>query len=124
MVKKFIFSLLMCVTSVTLPAVTPFVLTVKMHVVGPITPIKGGHPRMPTNVPSVYYDGNAITLPECYQESEFQIWQDGEQLYSVYIPVGISEITLPEGLSNENEIEIRFCTNEHTYIGYIEMPCE
>ena len=83
-------------------------------------PIKigtGGPQRSPMQVLPISFDGNTLYFPESYQKSVFQIRQDGEEIYSLYIPAGVTQIVLPSDL--EGEYEISFTKGDYYYYGYI-----
>lgn len=125
MLKKSLIVLSFIMTTMGLSAYPYLPVPVRVSLQVTNEPIKngtGGPQRSPMVVPSVVFDGNAISFPDYYQQSEFQIWQNGVLLYSVYIPEGTSEISLPDGLCGE--IEIRFCTEEHALIGQIELEAD
>lgn len=80
----------------------------------------GGNPKNPYQPLFIDLDGYVITMSAtpCYYTLNLYD-EDGDLVYTTFVPAGTTQIVLPSTLSGN--FEIRFETDTYYYYGYITL---
>lgn len=79
-----------------------------------------GENKAPVAKPLVWQDGYQLTLSNIFIDYIFCLFdEDGELVYSTYVPAGTTVVYLPTTLSGE--FEIRLVTSSFYFYGYITL---
>ena len=75
--------------------------------VGYIEPFGNPHPRTPEIIPTIYFDGSTLFFATPCDGCTLQIVDEAENIcYELVIPMGTTELELPENLFGEYELKI------------------
>lgn len=80
----------------------------------------GGNGKSPACLWYITQDGNVLTMSATPCDYTLNLYdEDGEVVYSVFVPAGTTMIVLPSTLSGS--FELRFETDTYYYYGYIDL---
>ena len=117
MMKKVLFciSMLFCLSVSTVFAGEKIPMT---HM--PAGSTHGGSTKSPVDLWCVDLTDNIITMSATPCDYTLNLYdEDGEIVYSVFVPAGTTQVILPTTLSGE--FELRFETDTYYYYGYITI---
>ena len=113
--KKLIFSLIVALVGASFLQAQPVDLTYEDH----STSAPGG-PRTPTLPWTIDVTDNVITMKSTPCDYTLCLYdEDGEVVYTVFVPAGTTQVILPTTLSGN--FELRFETSTYYYYGYISL---
>ena len=79
-----------------------------------------GHTKSPILPWSIDLTDHVITMSATPCDYTLNLYdEDGEVVYSVYVPAGTTQVVLPSTLSGS--FELRFETDTYYYYGYIDL---
>ena len=79
------------------------------------------HPRGPVLVPNVSLDSNTLLLNVGYDLTLVLLDEDGEAVYTVYVPAGTSAVMLPATLCGDYEIQLYPDGSSYYFYGWLEL---
>ncbi len=80
----------------------------------------GGNGKSPIQVWDVEQEGNILTMTATPCDYTLNLYdEDGDVVYTAFIPAGTSSVILPATLSGD--FEIRFETDTYYYYGFISL---
>ena len=82
---------------------------------------QGDPHRGPVLVPDVSLDGNTLLLNVGYDLTLVLLDEDGEAVYTVYVPAGTSAVMLPATLSGDYEIQLYPDGSSYYFFGWVEL---
>ena len=82
------------------------------------SPIGSGHSKVPVVPPSLWQEGHQILFEANHSDYTLDIVQDGEVVYSTFVPSSTTLVTLPVFLSGESEI-LLYSSSAYYFYGYI-----
>jgi hypothetical protein len=86
----------------------------------PIGSTQGGSTKNPSQLWYIDQDGNVLTMSATPCNYTLILYdEDGDVAYSVFVPVGTTQVVLPGTLSGS--FELRFETDTYYYYGYISL---
>ena len=79
-----------------------------------------GHTKAPVLPPSLWQEGHQILFEANHADYTLSIVQDGEVVYSTFVPSSTTLVTLPSWLSGDCEILLNGDTSYYFY-GFINL---
>jgi len=87
--------------------------------VKPTKPL-GGHPRSPIECPETGIDGYTLYLSDVgYDITLVLVGNDGENVYTTFIPSGTTNVQLPSTLSGDYELRLIPTDSSYYFYGYV-----
>lgn len=93
------------------------------------TPVEWGEPRdgevpprrLPGICPAIYIEGNAIIFDSVGFDLTLQLVnEDGEVVYSIFVPAGTETVEIPDTYTGEYELQL-VTSGTFDFVGYVEL---
>ena len=82
---------------------------------------QGSRPRTPVARPTISLDGHTLLLNVGYDLTLALLDEDGEAVYTIYVPAGTSAVMLPATLCGDYEIQLYPDDSSYYFFGWVEL---
>ena len=82
---------------------------------------EGGYERSPMRPPVISLDGHTLLLNVGYDLTLALLDEDGEAVYTIFVPAGTSAVMLPATLSGDYEIQLYPEGSGYYFFGWVEL---